>query len=141
MLHYIGTTDCGGVQFQYFVAGKLDSFKVDTTHSLKKVLKHCYNYQDNKVSMKDLPKTDFYVVVYWAKFAGRKFGYKQGVGYMESDIKEDTLKKNSITLVKINTDLQESWGMKPKGKMSVKVKVDKGGRTGDFVFGKLPIKK
>jgi hypothetical protein len=30
--------------------------------------------------------------------------------------------------------------MKPKGKMSVKVKVDRGGKTGDFVFGKLPIK-
>jgi hypothetical protein len=75
LLQYIGTTDCGGVQFQYFLQDKLDSFKIDTTHSLKKLLKHCYNYQNQKTVVKDLPQTDFYVVAYWAKFAGRKFGY------------------------------------------------------------------
>ncbi len=88
LLQYIGTTDCGGIQFQYFLQDKLDSFKVDTTHSLKKILKHCYNYQNQKVSRKDLPQTDFYVLVYWAKFAGRKFGYKEGVGELENDIKK-----------------------------------------------------
>lgn len=86
-----------------------------------------------------MPKSDYYIVVYWTKFVGKRFGYKDGISNMEKDIKNDTLKKHSITLLKINTDLQESWGMKSKGKMSVKVKVKK--QEGEFVFGALPIKK
>ena len=139
-VEFTGKTTCGGSIFQFFLEGKLDSFKLDTTQlSLQKVLDSCYNYNNQNKTIYDLPKTDYYVVVYWSKFIGRKFGYKQAVGFMESDIKDDTLKKHSITLLKVNTDLQESWGMQPKGRMSVKVKVRK--NEGDFVFGKLPIKK
>ena len=138
-LDFIGNTGCGGLQFDYFLQSHLDSFKINNTNTLQKVLDSCYNYQNKKTILKNLPITDFYIVVYWSKFAGKKFGYKENVTEMENEIKNDTLKKHSITLLKINTDLQESWGMQPKGKMSVKLKVKK--REGNFVFGALPIKK
>jgi len=138
-LDFIGDTHCGGQQFDYFLQGKLDSFEVNKNNILQKVLDSCYNYQNKKITINDLPKTDFYIVVYWTKFVGKRFGYKQAVIEMEDEIKKDTLKKHTITLLKVNTDLQESWGMQPKGKMAVKIKVKK--QEGDFVFGALPIKK
>jgi hypothetical protein len=138
-IDFIGSTTCGGSVFQFFLEGKLDSFKVNKTNTLQKVLDICYNYQNKKIAIQNLPQTDYYVVVYWAKFMGRKFGYKQAVSFMEDDIKEDTLKKHSITLLKINTDLQESWGIQPHKKMKVKLKIKK--EEAEFIFGELPIKK
>jgi hypothetical protein len=139
MLDFTGTTECSGSIFQFFLENKLDSFQTDSSNTLPKLLDNVYDYKEKKVTINNLPQTDFYVVVFWAKFAGRTFGYKEGPKYYEDEIKKETLKKHSITLIKINTDLQESWGMKPNGKMSVKVRVHKD--EGDFVFGKLPIKK
>ncbi len=139
LIEFIGKEDCPGVQFQFFLEGKKDSFKVNNNILLLNLLDNCYNYENRKANKKDLPKSDYYVVTYWSKFMGRKFGYKQAVGYTEDDIKDNKLKKYLITVIKVNTDLQESWGMQPKGRMSVKMKVRK--TELDFVFGKLPIKK
>ncbi len=140
MLEFIGAAQCSGLIFEYFLEGKLDSFKVDKGETnLQKILDSCYNYQNKKTVISELPQTNYYVVVYWAKYAGKKFGYKEGVKYLEDEIKNDTLKKNTITLLKINTDLQESWGMKPNGKGSVKVKVKN--KEAEIIFGELPVKK
>jgi hypothetical protein len=86
LVDFIGTTTCGGSIFQFFLQGKLDSFKINNNILLSKLLDKCYNYDNRKVSKEDLPKTDYYVVTYWSKFIGRKFGYKQAVGYTEDDI-------------------------------------------------------
>ena len=139
LIDFIGTTECGATVFDFFLEGKLDSFNVDSSSTLQKVLSNCYNYQNKPVVKEDLPQTECYVVVYWEKFTGRKMGYEEHPKFFEDQIKKDTLKKHTITVVKINTDLQESWGMQPKGRMRVKVKVKKD--EGDIVFGRLPIKK
>ena len=139
LLEFNGTTDCGGSIFQFFLEGKLDSFKIDNNNTLQNVVDSIYNYQNKKITVNDLPKTDYYIIVYWTKFVGKRFGYNDGPKYYEDEIKKNTVKKNTITVIKVNTDLQESWGLQPKGKMSVKVKVKVS--EGDFVFGKLPIKK
>lgn len=47
-INFIGNSSCGGVQFDYFLQGKLDSFMVNKTHTLQQVLDSCYNYQNKK---------------------------------------------------------------------------------------------
>lgn len=139
ILEYKGEKSCGGSIFYDFINGNLDSFKVEkATYNLKNLLQKCYDYSDIKGNFETLPKTNYYVVTFWSKFAGGKFGYKQGVKFYEEAIRKQKKQDKKITLIKINTDLQEKWGLEQNGKAKVKIEVIK--REATITIGKLPWK-
>lgn len=124
---YNASSTCHGEQFKQLIENKIDSFKScknDST-TLQNVLKLTYDLNEKPVDKSQFPKSDYFVVTYWQKFLGGKRGYEDAVTWMEKEIKDN--KSNlKFTFIKINTDLQENWGLiaGKKAKLKVKIKND-----------------
>jgi hypothetical protein len=137
LLEYNGNKSCSGSIFHEFIKGDIDSFKIEnSTYNLTNILKKSYDYTETTGDFNQIKKADFYVIAFWAKFSGGKFGYKSGVKFYEDELKKYTNRK--ILLIKLNTDLQEKWGMKKNGKAEVKVQVKR--REVSINIGPLPWK-
>jgi hypothetical protein len=137
LLEYNGEKSCGGSIFYEFIKGNIDSFKRDTSsYNLTNILKKSYDYNDQKADFNKLEPAKFYVIAFWSKFSGGKFGYKEGVRFYEDEVKKQANK--NIILIKLNTDLQENWGMKKNGKAEIKIQVKK--MEASINIGPLPWK-
>jgi hypothetical protein len=137
---YNASSTCQGYQFKQLLDNKIDSFKSckNDTATLEKVLKETYDLEENSVEKKQFGDSDYYVVTYWQKFLGGKRGYEEAVVWMEDEIKKNksTLK---FTFIKINTDLQENWGLATGKKATLKYKQKDGFGTLEVL--NLPIKR
>jgi len=138
-LCYNGSSTCHGEQFKQLVDNKLDSFKVCRSDSvdLENLLLQTNDLNNDPVDIAKLPKTDFYVITYWQIFFGGKKGYNESVTWMEKEIKKND--KHRFTFIKINTDLQESWGL-IAGKKA-KLSWTRKGNSMTISLTNLPIKK
>lgn len=137
---YNGSSTCHGVQFKQLLDNKADSFKSCRNEgvTLDKILAEAYDLDEKPVIRTQLKDADYYVVSYWQKFLGGKKGYEDAVTWMEDEIK----KNNSplkFTFIKINTDLQENWGLVAGKKAKLKYKRRKDNMT--LYVSKLPVKK
>ncbi len=83
------------------------------------------------VSITEL-NTKYYYIVYWAKYYGKHF---------EEDFKWfERLAKTSdqdISVILVNTDLQEDWGLKQGSSMDMSFKIS-GKKSGEFELGDIP---
>ena len=137
---YNGAATCQGIQFRQLLNNEIDSFQTckNDSISLDKILDQSYDLNENSVIKNQLPISDYYVVSFWQKFMGGKNGYKETVTWMEDEIgKNKSLLK--FTFIKINSDMQENWGMAAGKKMKVKIK--KNGSSMNLSFSGLPLKK
>lgn len=137
---YNGSATCGGVQFRQLLEGKIDSFKLcdKSEINLQKILTETYDLNENNVSLSNFPKSDYYVVSYWQKFMNGKKGYEESTNWMEEEIKNN--KSNlKFTFIKINTDLQEKWGLESGKKAKLKWNKTKNGYNLSLV--NIPYKK
>ena len=137
---YNAYSTCYGEQFSQLLDNKTDSFKSckNDTVTLEKVLNETYDLNEKPFGKMHLENSDYYVVTYWQKFLGGKRGYEEAVTWMEDEIKKNksTLK---FTFIKINTDLQENWGLIAGKKAKLKYKLKDNFMTLDVLD--LPIKR
>ena len=137
---YNASSTCHGEQFKQLMDNKIDSFKSckNDTVTLEKVLNQTYDLNEKPVEKVQFENSDYYVVTYWQKFLGGKRGYEDAVTWMEDEIKKNksTLK---FTFIKINTDLQENWGLVAGKKAKLKYKIKDDIMTLDVLD--LPIKR
>jgi len=140
-LCYRGQSTCGGVQFRQLFERNQYSFSSCNADSLSisSLLADTYDLNEKQIKVSDFPKSKFYVVAFWAKFFDGKRGYRDNVEWMEDEISKDTVYADRVTFIKVNTDLQESWGLIPGEKL--KLDVTKSDGRQEIVFGKLPTKK
>ena len=140
-LCYNGQSSCGGLQFRQFLERNKYSFSscnADTL-SISNLLANTYDLNEKQIKVSDFPKSEFYVVAFWAKFFDGKRGYREQVEWMEDEISKDALNANRVTFIKVNVDLQESWGLIAGEQLELHVKKEKGKEQ--ITFGKLPTKK
>ncbi len=137
---YNTSSTCQGEEFIQLLDNKIDSFKSckNDTVTLEKVLNQTYDLNEKPVDKRQFEASDYYIVTYWQKFLGGKHSYEDGVTWMENEIKKSksTLK---FTFIKINTDLQENWGLIAGKKAKLKYK-----QKDDFItleIWDLPIKR
>lgn len=126
-LCYNGSSTCTGVQFKELLNAKSDFFQSckNDSISLSRTIEECITLNNKKAKRSDLPEADYYVVNYWQKFMGGKRAYKENIIWMEDEIRQiDTSIK--IAFVKINTDLQENWGLQFGKTAKMKIMVNKG---------------
>jgi hypothetical protein len=131
---------CHGVQFKQLIENKVDSFrscKNDIT-TLERILNQTYDLNEKPVDKTQFAESDYYVVTYWQKFYGGKRGYEDAVTWMENEIR-NSKSKLKFTFIKINTDLQENWGLYAGKKAKLKW-IEKGNFINIEVTD-LPIKK
>lgn len=83
-----------------------------------------------------LHDSSYYLVYYWSKFFGGKRQYKENLMWLKSMQMESPL---NFTILMVNTDLQEAWGLEPGKKMKIKLKINSHG--GSVTFGKIPYRK
>jgi hypothetical protein len=122
---YTGTTTCSGTQFRQLLDGNIDSFQTckEQNTTLHNILEATYDLEENPVTLAQLKTADYYVVSYWAKFVGGRKGYKEQVAWMEDLIMQNK-SRYKFTYIKINADMQESWGFVPGGKAKINIKRD-----------------
>jgi hypothetical protein len=137
---YNASSTCHGEQFKQLITNKVDSFKSckNDTVNLQQILKQTYDLNEKPVEKAQFKPSDYYVVTYWQKFLGGKRGYDDAVTWMEDEIKRNksTL---TFTFIKINTDLQENWGLVAGKKARLKYKLKDDFMTLDVLD--LPIKR
>ena len=137
---YNGAATCHGVQFRQLIEGKVDSFQncKNNKATFQNVISETYDLDEKPVTMSQFKDADYYVVTYWQKFLGSIKGYKNDVSWMEELI-QNTNSKYKFTYIKINTDLQESWGFEPGKKAKLKFK--KKGNQLSMEITDFPIKQ
>ncbi len=140
-LCYNGISGCSGVQFRQLMENKIDSFKLCTmgTFTLQNVLNETYDLNDKPFNTQKLAKADYYIIVNWAKFVGAKKGYNDNIVWMEKLINKRDTSALKINFIKINTDLQENWGLQKGKKVKIKLRFNKKGVQTNLP--KLPIAK
>lgn len=79
--------------------------------------------------------SSYFLVYYWSKFLGGKRKYKDEVTWLTE---MQLSSPYNITILAVNTDLQESWGLQAGKKLRMKLKVNY--RGGSAEFGKIPYK-
>ncbi len=140
LICYNAPSTCHGTQFSQLMNNQLDSFKLckNDSVSLQKVLDMAYDLNEKNVDKNQFAIADYYVVTYWQKFLGGKRGYEDAVTWMEDEIKNN---KSGLkfTFIKINTDLQENWGLMAGKKAKLKWKLK--GDMMDMEVINLPVKK
>lgn len=77
----------------------------------------------------------YYLIYYWSKFLGGKRKFKEEVMWLRGMQQSSPY---NITILAVNTDLQESWGLQPGRKLKMKLKVN--AHSGSAEFGPLPWK-
>lgn len=109
---YNASAACQGVQFRQLLANNTDSFRSckNDTVNLARILSRTCDLNGQPVEKAQLRPADYYVVAYWAKFLGGKRGYEDNIAWMEHEIKKSK-PPPKFTFIKINTDLQERWGL------------------------------
>lgn len=110
-LCYKGSSSCSGTQFLELLKSGMDSFQrctIDGQH-LDSVLSRISPLGGQDAAFSTLPQSDYYVVVYWQKFMGGKKGYKDAVQWLEKEAGSTGSRK--VTFLKVNTDMQEEWGL------------------------------
>lgn len=122
-ISYNGSATCHGVQFRQLIEGKIDSFQISSKNekTLNNIIEETYDLQEKQADVSQFKQADYYVVSYWQKFLGGAQGYKDNVVWME-DLITNTKSKFKFTYIKINTDLQENWGLEPGKKAKMRIK-------------------
>ncbi len=140
LLCYNSLETCQGAQFKLLIGNNPDSFNIcnDSKISLSKVLSQTYDFDEKPVYISNFQASEYYIVCYWQKFMGGRKGYKELVSWMEEELKLKT-SGSKFTLIKINTDLQENWGLIPGAKAKLIYKSFDNRMTLEVVD--LPIKK
>jgi len=140
-LCYGGKATCEGIQFRQLLKGQSDSFLRCLTDSLSisKVLENARDLNEHDQTFDSFPKSEYYIVTYWARFFGGEKGYRENVKWVEDEINRDENIKKRVTFIKINTDLQESWGLIAGERVKLNFRMK--GKSGTLVLGKLPIKR
>lgn len=85
---------------------RLDTNKIIYSHTVRLADKN-----KQAVVFEQLPKTEFYVVMYWAKFGGKT---NDKVLDWEKAIAEGRKKGLSITTIYVSCDYQKNWGITKK---------------------------
>jgi len=130
-LLYQSDASCGGTRLQqcydsleYFFIKPDNAFT--TINSLNELCNRLQNSKAKKVSIDQLPKSDYYIVQTWSMFRQNKKRMKEDFQWYKT--MQDSSKYN-FHIININTDLQENWGLK-KG---AKFKLNKTNNFGDFI--------
>lgn len=136
---YNGTEECSGTQMTSAFANFNKKYKPcveKTDENLSTFLEKFTDEKGNKIKAEDLPDTSYYIFRNWTKYSGSKKRFKEDADWILN------LRKNSnigSTIIFINGDLLEEWGLKENGELKTKFK--KEGRNISINFGKLPLKK
>lgn len=109
---------------EYFYSRPDSAFK--TINRLDELCNRLQNNKSEKVSLDQLPKSDYYIVQAWSIFRQNKKRMKEDFHWYKS--MQDSSKYN-FHIININTDLQENWGLK-KG---TKFKLNKSNDLGNFL--------
>lgn len=122
LICYNGSSTCSGTQFKELLNNDTNSFNLCKNDSikLKEVLDNTIDLMGVSVNINSFPKSDYYVIRYWGKFVGGERGYREEVDWMEKEINNVKTKK-TITFIKINSDLQENWGLIAGKKAKLKI--------------------
>jgi hypothetical protein len=140
-LCYNGSATCKGAQFRQLLQEAKDSFSIckKDSMSISDLLNNTYDLNERKPSIADYPQSDFYVVAFWAKFYGGVRGYKETVKWMEDEIMRNSITSKMVTFIKVNTDLQDSWGLVSGEKARLHMKLR--GKHARLEISDLPEKK
>lgn len=107
LLDIIKKDTCSGQTDKMIRALSLNnSYPVDSSRTLEHVLINIMRSDGNEIKTDKLDSSDFFVLMYWAKFTGKL--NKKNIAYWEEQLrkKEDSL---NLTIFKINCDPLESW--------------------------------
>lgn len=134
---YQGSEECSGVQltsaFQEFETN-YSPCPSDSQINFKNFLSKLENEKGEPVELSSLPKSDYYIFQTWNK-------YRQSQKYFEEDLEWLlNLKKDSnlsVSILFLNTDLLDDWGLK-KGK-EFPIKLKKKGKSLRMTIGNLPL--
>ncbi len=101
---------CNGGVKDFITDLKDKAIQADTNFHIQKLLNQIET-EKQPVALADLPKTDFYMLMYWAKYLGKTNGK---ILDWEKEIAKARAKGLSITAIYVSCDYQKSWGISKK---------------------------
>ena len=113
----------------------IDTVNFYQFNNLQSLLSKIISPKSKQLNIYDLPKSDYYLVYYWSIFGATKNGIEADYLWMKEWVNKMDKK---ITIIKINCDLRNDWGLKEGKKM--KMLINKiGKRQYEMKYDSLPI--
>ena len=137
---YNGTGECSGSQMTSAFNNFNDTYTAcveETDENLTNILSKLNDENGNKITIDDLPESDYYIFQNWNKYSNSKKSLRQDAKWI-SNLKENST--INATIIFINGDLLEDWGLEENGELKTKFRKDGNGLSFSIIFGKLPYK-
>lgn len=138
---YKGTSECSGSQMTSAFSEFEETFipcVEDSIENLNDVISKLVDKNGNKLNLTDLPESDYYIFQNWDKYSSSRKKLKQDSHWI-SKLKQNS--KLNVSIVFINGDLLDEWGLEKNGKLKTKFRKNDKGLSFDITFGKLPLKQ
>jgi hypothetical protein len=138
---YNGTSECSGAQMTSAFGEFETTFlpcEENSDETLQNLLSKLVDKEGKPLLLTDLPDSDYYIFQNWDKYSGSKKKLKEDAKWISN------LKLNSnlnASIVFINGDLVEDWGLEKNEKLKTKFRKNGKGLSFDITFGKLPLIK
>jgi len=120
-------SDCGKFEDNY-------TYRFDNLESL---LNELITAKNNKITLDQLPKKEYYIVYNWSMFSSSKKRNNEDYTWFKERIQKFD---KDIYILKINCDLREDWGLKKNKKLKLKLKKQES-KTYELILGELPFEE
>jgi hypothetical protein len=138
-LAFKGETECPAITSASFFNDLQNSFvPVDTLPNLQSILNEISNMDGDAVSFDEISGADYYIVNYWQIFMGGRRNYGDDERMLSQRF--DTLQNINVSILRINADLQNSWGLKEGKKAKLKLRKEERGYY-EILISDLPYSK
>ncbi|MDD3723609.1 MAG: hypothetical protein PHW92_14190 [Lutibacter sp.] len=132
----IPTNSCIADQLPYIFSNSIDSIPLcNFQNDLKKV-----DYRDlrnsNKIYLSNIVTSDYYILFYWSTFLNK---YKTTREEFKFLLEELNKSEKKIQIIRVNCDLNDSWGLKKGEKLKLKFEKDTANYY-NIKLGKIPWK-
>jgi hypothetical protein len=138
---YYGTSECSGAQMTSAFGEFEKTFmpcEENSDETLQSLISKLVDKEGKQLLLTDLPDSDYYIFQNWDKYSGSKKKLKEDAKWI-SNLKQNS--KLNTTIIFINGDLVEDWGLEKNGKLKTKFRKEGKGLSFDITFGKLPLIK
>lgn len=136
---YNGISECSGSQM-ISAFGEFDKTFVpcveNSNEDLKNLIAKLVDKEGKRINFSDLPESDYYIFQFWDKYSNSRKRLKNDSKWI-SNLKQNT--KLDVSLIFINGDLIDDWGLKKNGVLKTKFRKNDKGLSFDITFGKLPL--
>lgn len=130
----IPTKSCISDELSYISVNNLDSITLYNSPNDSKIIEYRDLENNDKINLSKIIKSDYYILFYWSTFLNKYKTTREEFNFLLDKINKSD---NIIQIIRVNCDLNDSWGLKKGKKLKLKFEKDTSNYY-NIKLGKIP---